>query len=68
VIAAEVPLSRMFGYSTVLRSSSQGRATFTMQFSHYAPVTGAILEEIKQKAGVLAPRPIETMIPTDEEN
>ena len=34
-IAAEVPLSRMFGYSTSLRSVSQGRGTFTMQFSHY---------------------------------
>jgi elongation factor G len=67
VISAEVPLSRMFGYSTVLRSSSQGRATFTMQFAHYSPVTGAILEEIKQKAGIMAPRPIEAMIPTDEE-
>ncbi|MFP4036321.1 MAG: elongation factor G [Desulfobacteraceae bacterium] len=35
VIAAKVPLSRMFGYSTELRSASQGRGTFTMQFSHY---------------------------------
>ncbi len=35
VIAAKVPLSRMFGYSTNLRSASQGRGTFTMQFSHY---------------------------------
>jgi elongation factor G len=35
VIAARVPLSRMFGYSTALRSASQGRGTFTMQFSHY---------------------------------
>ncbi|MCF8061483.1 MAG: elongation factor G [Deltaproteobacteria bacterium] len=35
VIAAQVPLSRMFGYSTALRSASQGRGTFTMQFSHY---------------------------------
>jgi elongation factor G len=30
-----VPLSKMFGYSTALRSSTQGRATFTMHFSHY---------------------------------
>jgi elongation factor G len=35
ILAAIVPLSKMFGYSTALRSSSQGRATFTMQFSHY---------------------------------
>lgn len=35
VITASVPLSKMFGYSTALRSVSQGRATFTMQFSHY---------------------------------
>ena len=35
VINADVPLSEMFGYSTTLRSMSQGRATYTMQFSHY---------------------------------
>jgi len=35
VLTANVPLSKMFGYSTSLRSVSQGRATFTMQFSHY---------------------------------
>ena len=35
VVSAKVPLSRMFGYSTALRSASQGRGTFTMQFSHY---------------------------------
>ena len=35
VIEAVVPLSKMFGYSTSLRSSTQGRATFTMHFSHY---------------------------------
>jgi elongation factor G len=35
VISARVPLSRMFGYSTALRSATQGRGTFTMQFSHY---------------------------------
>jgi elongation factor G len=36
-IQAQVPLAAMFGYSTDLRSRSQGRATYTMQFSHYAP-------------------------------
>jgi len=35
ILAAIVPLSKMFGYSTAIRSASQGRATFTMQFSHY---------------------------------
>ena len=35
ILAAIVALSKMFGYSTALRSASQGRATFTMQFSHY---------------------------------
>jgi elongation factor G len=38
VLAASVPLSKMFGYSTALRSVSQGRGTFTMQFSHYDKV------------------------------
>ena len=57
VIDAEVPLSRMFGYSTVLRSSSQGRATFSMHFSHYAPVSAQVLEEIKVRAGILPAHP-----------
>jgi len=38
-VQATVPLSQLFGYSTVLRSASQGRATFTIQFSHYSNVT-----------------------------
>jgi len=37
-LSAEIPLANMFGYATDLRSLSQGRATFTMQFSHYGPV------------------------------
>ncbi len=41
VLKAVVPLSRMFGYSTSLRSSTQGRATFTMHFSHYDLASGA---------------------------
>jgi translation elongation factor EF-G len=36
VIKAEVPLAEMFGYSTSLRSATQGRATYTMEFKHYA--------------------------------
>jgi elongation factor G len=49
VIASEVPLSTMFGYATDLRSATQGRATFTMQFSHYAPVPAQLAEEIVAK-------------------
>ena len=41
VITAEVPLSEMFGYSTQLRSLTQGRASFSMRFNHYIPVTEA---------------------------
>ena len=37
LISAEIPLQKMFGYTTVLRSSTQGRGTFSMEFSHYAP-------------------------------
>jgi elongation factor G len=39
----------MFGYATDVRSKTQGRATYTMQFSHYAPVPVAIQEEIVAK-------------------
>jgi elongation factor G len=46
VINAEVPLSEMFGYSTDLRSISQGRAIYTMQFENYEPVPDNIAEEI----------------------
>jgi len=41
-----VPLANMFGYSTDLRSATQGRATYTMQFSHYEPVPASIAENI----------------------
>lgn len=54
VIKAEVPLSTMFGYSTALRSSSQGRATFTMEFASYEPVPAHLAEEIKIRAGVIS--------------
>jgi elongation factor G len=53
VIKAEVPLSTMFGYSTDLRSSSQGRATYSMSFSHYDPVPPNVAEQIKILAGVI---------------
>ena len=46
VIAAHVPLSEMFGYATVLRSRTQGRGVFTMQFSHYEEVPKNIQESI----------------------
>ena len=45
-VEAEVPLSEMFGYSTALRSMSQGRATYSMQFKHYDEVPKNIAEEI----------------------
>ncbi len=45
-VQAQAPLATMFGYATVLRSATQGRATFTMQFDHYEPVSAALAEEI----------------------
>ena len=45
-IKAEVPLSEMFGYSTTLRSMSQGRATYTMEFKHYAEAPRNVAEAI----------------------
>jgi elongation factor G len=53
VIKAEVPLAQMFGYSTALRSVSQGRATYTMEFANYDPVPPNIAEEIKIRSGVM---------------
>ncbi|PYP29607.1 MAG: elongation factor G [Gemmatimonadetes bacterium] len=49
VVAASVPLSEMFGYSTTLRSMSQGRAIYSMQFSHYQEVPKQKAEEIVSK-------------------
>ena len=49
VIDATVPLSQMFGYVNTLRSMSQGRAQYTMQFSHYAEVPANVADEIKAK-------------------
>jgi len=49
VINATVPLSTMFGYATDLRSATQGRATYTMQFKHYAEVPAAIAQDIVTK-------------------
>ncbi len=49
VIRAMVPLSEMFGYATTVRSKTQGRATFTMQFDHYAEVPKSIAAEISER-------------------
>jgi elongation factor G len=51
VIASQVPLAEMFGYATSLRSQSQGRATFTMQVSHYEPVPTSISAQVKDARG-----------------
>ena len=49
VVQAMVPLANMFGYVNTLRSMSQGRATYTMHFDHYAPVPQAVADEVKAK-------------------
>ena len=51
VVNAQVPLSEMFGYATSVRSATQGRATFSMQFHSYTEVPAQIAEEIKKKIG-----------------
>jgi elongation factor G len=50
VVAASVPLAQMFGYATALRSATQGRAIYSMQFSHYAEVPRSIAEELIEKS------------------
>jgi len=51
VVNAEVPLAEMFGYATSVRSMSQGRATFTMEFERYAEVPSNVAEIILKRAG-----------------
>jgi elongation factor G len=52
IVRAEVPLAEMFGYATTLRSMSQGRATYTMEFGRYAEVPPSVAESvIKDRAG-----------------
>jgi len=51
IIRAKVPLAEMFGYSTTLRSGTQGRGVFAMELSHYEEVPRSIAEEIVSKKG-----------------
>ena len=52
VVRAFVPLAQMFGYVTDLRSMTQGRATSSMEFSHYAEVPASLASELVQKSKV----------------
>jgi elongation factor G len=54
VIRAAVPLSEMFGYATVLRSATQGRASYTMQFKCYEPLPAALSVELVERFGAKA--------------
>jgi elongation factor G len=49
VVTAYVPLANMFGYINTLRSMSQGRAQYTMQFDHYEAVPQQVADEVKEK-------------------
>jgi elongation factor G len=49
IVKAEVPLAEMFGYSTALRSATQGRATYTMEFKHYTEAPRNVAEAIMSK-------------------
>lgn len=49
VIDADVPLAEMFGYATALRSMTQGRGSYTMEFSHYAEVPNNVAQQIIEK-------------------
>ena len=51
VIKAHVPLSEMFGYATDLRSNTQGRAIYSMQFDHYSEVPTSIADDIIESQG-----------------
>ena len=45
-VRGQIPLSEMFGYATELRSATQGRGVFTMEFDHYAPVSEAVAQKV----------------------
>ncbi|KKM22937.1 hypothetical protein LCGC14_1620210 [marine sediment metagenome] len=49
IIRADVPLGEMFGYATALRSATQGRATFTMEFKKYAKAPRSIVEALAKE-------------------
>ena len=52
VVDAEVPLAEMFGYSTDIRSKTQGRASFSMEFNRYEELTLALAKIILEKRGI----------------
>ena len=54
IIKAFIPLAEMFGYATDLRSNTQGRATYTMQFSRYDEAPKSVVEELLKKNGQAA--------------
>ena len=54
IIRAEVPLKEMFGYATDLRSATQGRATYTMEFDKYIEMPGNVSEEVIKNRGISA--------------
>jgi elongation factor G len=51
IVKAKVPLAEQFGYVTILRTLSSGRATSTMEFSHYSELPGNLAKEVIEKAG-----------------
>jgi elongation factor G len=51
VVRAQVPLSSMFGYATDMRSKTQGRGNYSMEFDHYEEVPKSIAEEVANKKG-----------------
>jgi elongation factor G len=51
IVDAEVPLAEMFGYATALRSLSQGRAAYSMQFDRYEVTTPAVQSEVLKRIG-----------------
>jgi hypothetical protein len=60
IIRADVPLAEMFGYATTLRSMSQGRATYTMEFHHFAEAPRNVADEIISACEVVrSPSPID---------